>query len=356
MWFEANDAVFVRYLLGELPDEDRDRLEDEYLEDDSVHERLLAVECELIDAYVRGDLSPDERRHFEDRFIATPEGREKVAHARSFEAYQSRMARPPVPAEREPRRSWRDAMVGFFRFPVASTGLVYTGAGLILVAASLAIVGLMIQSGRPPASAGIERGPALADQAGATQPADRGDKVAEFRRRPPEPFNPLPANATAGSRLSADVDPFPDLRGNADRLRSSYVTTDAENMREIDRLLKARDCQMPRVGELLDRTIQSMHEWLDAERLYWGRWADIEAKRAGEIDTGDKLIKDGEARLREAQKGNADLGAGLANLSSSISARISDIDQNRSMLEEYARQMTADYERTRAAAKQVCDQ
>jgi anti-sigma factor RsiW len=90
VWCEPGTEVFVRYLLGELPTPDRDRFEGEYFADDSLHEQLLAVECELIDAYVRGDLSESERRYFEDRYLATPEGRQRVEHAKVLQDYVSR--------------------------------------------------------------------------------------------------------------------------------------------------------------------------------------------------------------------------------------------------------------------------
>jgi hypothetical protein len=75
---------------------DRDRFEDKYFADDNLHEQLLAVECELIDAYVHGELSASERRHFEDRYLATPEGREKVAGARALDAFLFRDSNRPV--------------------------------------------------------------------------------------------------------------------------------------------------------------------------------------------------------------------------------------------------------------------
>ena len=89
MWYEAGDERFVRYLLGGLTTTERDQLEDEYFADDAVHEQLLAIECELIDAYVRDELSPDDRRTFEERFLATPGGRARVERARLIGTYFS---------------------------------------------------------------------------------------------------------------------------------------------------------------------------------------------------------------------------------------------------------------------------
>jgi anti-sigma factor RsiW len=104
VWYETNDEVLVRYLLGELAEPERDRLEGAYLSDDALHEQLLAIEIELIDAYVRGDLSADERRHFETRFLTTLEGREWLDLARSMKAFHSRLpGAGPAQAKREPR-------------------------------------------------------------------------------------------------------------------------------------------------------------------------------------------------------------------------------------------------------------
>jgi len=55
--------MFTDYLLGRLSAEDRDRVEREYLADDSLHQEIIAVESELLDSYVRGELSVDEQKY-----------------------------------------------------------------------------------------------------------------------------------------------------------------------------------------------------------------------------------------------------------------------------------------------------
>lgn len=78
------DDRLVRYLLGELSEEARDRLEGEYLVNAQLHDALLAVEDELIYAYVGGRLSPSRSTSFERFFLQTPERRSRVEFARSF--------------------------------------------------------------------------------------------------------------------------------------------------------------------------------------------------------------------------------------------------------------------------------
>ena len=80
----SDDKTLIQYLLGELSPADRDGLEDRYFSDDALHDQLLAIEEELIDAYVRGQLSSQQRADFEQSFLDSPERREKLAFARAL--------------------------------------------------------------------------------------------------------------------------------------------------------------------------------------------------------------------------------------------------------------------------------
>ena len=84
----ANDAqrrtLMVRYMLGQVSAQERDELEEQYFADNDLFEDLVAEENNLIDAYVRGQLSRTDRILFESRFLATPERRERVAFAESL--------------------------------------------------------------------------------------------------------------------------------------------------------------------------------------------------------------------------------------------------------------------------------
>ena len=95
------DDRLVRYLLGELSGEERDQLEARYLGNAELHEELVAVEDELIYAYVGGRLSPSQSASFERFFLKTPERRSRVEFARSFaqffEANPGLKGTSPVP-------------------------------------------------------------------------------------------------------------------------------------------------------------------------------------------------------------------------------------------------------------------
>lgn len=97
-----NDDVMIRYLLGELSEQERTRIEENYFLDPGVFEHLCAVEDELIDAYVRGELGGAQREHFEQLFLASPQRRTRVEFARSL---LERLSRQPAATTKEAARS-----------------------------------------------------------------------------------------------------------------------------------------------------------------------------------------------------------------------------------------------------------
>src|ERR1700686_3525838 len=80
----VDEILLVRYLLGNLTEEEQAQVEDRAFADTDYRDALEAVEADLIDAYVRGGLSPSERREFERRFLTSPGRRSKVEFARAL--------------------------------------------------------------------------------------------------------------------------------------------------------------------------------------------------------------------------------------------------------------------------------
>lgn len=79
---KALEARLTRYLLGMGSPSEREILESEYLADQEVFERMLMAEEELIDGYVRGELSSNERSDFKNGLLKLPDVRERVQFAR----------------------------------------------------------------------------------------------------------------------------------------------------------------------------------------------------------------------------------------------------------------------------------
>src|SRR6185503_3931374 len=79
-----NQETIVNYLLGIMPEAERERFELRYLEDESLFAELQEIEDELIDDYVNGVLTTEQREPFEKYFLSSPERRKKVRFARDL--------------------------------------------------------------------------------------------------------------------------------------------------------------------------------------------------------------------------------------------------------------------------------
>lgn len=107
----SDDSLLIRYLLGELPDSEAEPLDLASVEDEDFAGRLSAVESDLVDAYVRGELEGATVERFESWFLSSAPRRAKVALAaallereRTERAFVSRAPRPP--SRHRPERSW----------------------------------------------------------------------------------------------------------------------------------------------------------------------------------------------------------------------------------------------------------
>ena len=75
------DQQLVRYLLGLLPEEEAERLDEQSIVVDEFAARLQCVENDLVDAYIAGTLEGDILERFESFYLASPLRREKVKFA-----------------------------------------------------------------------------------------------------------------------------------------------------------------------------------------------------------------------------------------------------------------------------------
>jgi hypothetical protein len=97
-----NDHVLSRYLLGSLPAQEAERLDELSIADDEFALRLDAVENDLVDAYARGDLSGDALEQFQKFYLSSPRRREKVEFARIFLRFAEKTASAVAGATTQP--------------------------------------------------------------------------------------------------------------------------------------------------------------------------------------------------------------------------------------------------------------
>jgi hypothetical protein len=123
-----DDEQMVRYLLGLLPVEDADRLDEASVVDDDVAARLRQVEDDLIDTYVRGALTGETLARFESHYLATPRRRDRVAFAGKFLQVVDKSS--PVGADAEPPATNGSKLVP--TLAVAAALLLVAGGTLLL--------------------------------------------------------------------------------------------------------------------------------------------------------------------------------------------------------------------------------
>jgi hypothetical protein len=80
----GNDQTIIRYLLNEMPEEDQARFEEAYIRDGSLFEQVQSLEEELIEDYVKGELSGDERHRFERHYLASDQRRARIETAKQL--------------------------------------------------------------------------------------------------------------------------------------------------------------------------------------------------------------------------------------------------------------------------------
>ena len=93
MTSDADEARLTEYLLGRLSEDERSLIEERFLADPGVHDQLRAVERDLIDRYVRGELPDPEV--FEENYLSSPARRARVEFARTLMESSDRS--PAVP-------------------------------------------------------------------------------------------------------------------------------------------------------------------------------------------------------------------------------------------------------------------
>lgn len=135
----AEEKRIVSYLLGDLAEDERDRLEVRYFAEPEYREAIKSVEDDLVDEYVRGELSAEEERRFADLFGASPERARQVAFARALGQATVGTTPPDHSAWKESINVWWTNLLKPFRSPWPAfqvalvVGVVVLGAAFLWV-------------------------------------------------------------------------------------------------------------------------------------------------------------------------------------------------------------------------------
>ena len=102
------DERIIAYLLEELPEEELKQFEDECFAHESWPPEINLVEEDLIDTYLRGELTPERRRRFEQNYLTTEARQERVLVAAALLRHVDELqtAAQPAAAARTGQQTW----------------------------------------------------------------------------------------------------------------------------------------------------------------------------------------------------------------------------------------------------------
>ena len=131
------EKQMIAYLLGELPEAESLRLEQSCVHDDDFFEELLAVEAELTDTYVHGQLVGAAREAFEKRLLNSRDGNKAIALSKLITRRGTSRSRAAATTQRNESSwwslSWLEAPRQFLRFPLAAAAILIIGISLGLL-------------------------------------------------------------------------------------------------------------------------------------------------------------------------------------------------------------------------------
>lgn len=151
--------TLVDYLLGRTAEAETEELDERSIADEAFAARLIEVEHDLVDAYVRGELNGTARERFAAAYLATPRGRAKVQFAQALQARAARDVSVPAASRNVTARS---------RIPV----LALVTAAAVVIAAG-AFVAIEQMRARPPEVTGQHR-PGTHEDAPLPAPSEPG--------------------------------------------------------------------------------------------------------------------------------------------------------------------------------------
>jgi hypothetical protein len=198
-----------RFLLDDMPDEEREKFEELMLGDDDLLYEVQDAENSLVDRYVSGGLSGAELERFERSLERMPSRRSKAANAAALRTLID-AERVKVPAAAEPDSLWAKITAAF-----SSPAVGFSMAGLIVILAAAAIF-LLIDNNRKAAE--VAR---LADEVDSAQ---RSGRLSELERQ-------IAASLAAEAELQRQID--------GEKGVTADLTADLEQARENSRRLEA---------------------------------------------------------------------------------------------------------------------
>jgi uncharacterized membrane-anchored protein YhcB (DUF1043 family) len=132
-----DDKLISRYLLGELTDEEKGRVEERLFTDSRFFQGLEAARDELIENYLRGALSGEERERFESYFLASTIRRERVETVGTLLKVASEPNQPEAQVIAPSRRDRARKQTARWLLAVVALAIAVAGGWLIITRVGL---------------------------------------------------------------------------------------------------------------------------------------------------------------------------------------------------------------------------
>ena len=138
---EPTDETLRSWLLGRIPLQQAEQLEQRLLEDEDFGQRLRAVENDLLDDFARERLQGEERERAAQYFAATPADRARLRIARALAAIAG-----AAPASRATHPHRRDATPGHRVHGARGRRVFAVGVFASACAIAIAVVGIRLRT------------------------------------------------------------------------------------------------------------------------------------------------------------------------------------------------------------------
>src|SRR5215813_13458357 len=152
------DERITAYLLQELTEQESEQFEEHCFAQEEWPAEFDAAEQDLIDAYLRNELTSDRRRRFRERYLTTDARKARVLVAKSFHETL-------CPAQ--PKSTWRERLKAPWQRPLVPQ----TAIAILVVAVVIGVVWPKIFSPRSPQSfTKLELAESASDRASSAPP------------------------------------------------------------------------------------------------------------------------------------------------------------------------------------------
>lgn len=227
MALSSHDQEATRqYLLGQLTDDEEISIEQRLLTEDDLFEELEVTKDELVEEYLANQLTESEREWFEQNFLASSEGKQFQAFARTLDRYVSNHCALP---RKEP--GWVERVAAFWN---VQTSLLRSAAAIAVI---VVVVGIFW----------VSRGPR------------------------PQSLASLTLNISSSTRSSGAESPKTNLKGHGLRLTLVLPVSATPGIRYRVDLIN--DKGETRTSEVTGQNAQSISVEIPAAQLPRGQYA-----------------------------------------------------------------------------------